>query len=341
MGGCLAPKDGRAFDCQEGGPPILEKKAIRLIRPRERLTEPVRFLSYWAMSSIDEIILRQVELVLMEDTGPGDMTTLACVESAPMQAEIIAKSDGTIAGLPVVEATFRKLDEKVELNAIKQDGDRFKTGDRIVEIKGDSQAILTAERTALNFLGHLSGIATLTSRFLEKVKGTRAKIFDTRKTIPGLRYLEKYAVTCGGGINHRFGLYDMALIKDNHIAACGSVSKAVEKVIAFVASENFKRRFVINPNDVVIEVEVTGEEQLTEAIKCGVKRLLLDNQSIDQLVGLVETARELAGDVQLEASGNINLENVRHVAETGVDFISIGALTHSAPAADFSLKVIS
>jgi nicotinate-nucleotide pyrophosphorylase (carboxylating) len=293
------------------------------------------------MSSIDEIILRQVELVLMEDIGPGDITTLACVKPTSAGAEIIAKSDGVLAGLPIVEAAFRKLDDKAAIKAVKKDGDSFKKGDRVVEIRADSRAILTAERSALNFLGHLSGIATLTSRFVKAVKGTGTKILDTRKTTPGLRYLEKYAVTCGGGVNHRFGLFDMALIKDNHITACGSVSRAVEKMRIYLDSEEFKQQFVSKPEDVIIEVEVVNEEQLAEAIEAGVKRLLLDNRSIEQLARLVQTARGLAKDVLLEASGNVNLENVRPIAETGVDFISIGALTHSAPSADFSLKFIS
>jgi len=292
------------------------------------------------MDSIEEIISQQVELVLMEDVGQGDITTLACIEPKTVRAEIVAKSDGVVAGLIAVEQTFVKLDSKITLDVHKNDGDPFQAGDKIISIEGDSRAILTAERTALNFLGHLSGIATLASKFVKKVTGTGAVILDTRKTTPGLRLLEKYAVACGGGSNHRFGLYDMALIKDNHIAAAGSITKAVEKMRAFLESEDYSRRFILKPEDVDIEVEVENDEQLREALACKVKRLLLDNQSAEQLAGLVELARSIDAGAKLEASGNVNLDNVGRIAETGVDFISIGALTHSAPSSDFSLKFI-
>ena len=293
------------------------------------------------MDSIDEIIRQQVELVLMEDVGQGDITTLACIEPVNVKAEIMAKSDGVIAGLLVVEPVFESLDKNIRLDAGKNDGDPFKKGDRILSIEGDSRAILTGERTALNFLGHLSGIATLTSKFVARISGTGASILDTRKTTPGLRLLEKYAVACGGGTNHRFGLYDMALIKDNHITAAGSISKAVGKMRTFLQSEDYSKRFLVNPEDVEIEVEVENEAQLREVLNLGVRRLLLDNQSPEQLAGLVKVARSLDADIKLEASGNVSLENVRQIAETGVDFISIGALTHSAPSSDFSLKFLS
>lgn len=293
------------------------------------------------MNSIDEIIRQQVELVLMEDIGQGDITTLACIEPVTVRAEIVAKSDGVIAGLLVVEPVFESLDKDIRLEAGKNDGDPFKNGDRILSIEGDSRAILTGERTALNFLGHLSGIATLTSKFVARISGTGAQILDTRKTTPGLRLLEKYAVACGGGTNHRFGLYDMALIKDNHITAAGSITKAIEKMRAFLQSEDYSKRFLVNPENVEIEVEVESETQLREALGGNVKRLLLDNQSPEQLSGLVKIARSLDANVKLEASGNVNLDNVRQIAETGVDFISIGALTHSAPSSDFSLRFLS
>nr|MBN2276530.1 carboxylating nicotinate-nucleotide diphosphorylase [candidate division Zixibacteria bacterium] len=293
------------------------------------------------MNTIDELILKQVELALMEDVGPGDITTLACIDNAPGRAEIVAKSEGVLAGLPVAETVFLKLDDKIKFNSIKKDGESFGPGDKIAEIDGDYRAILTAERTALNILGHLSGIASLTARFVKEVAGTGAVILDTRKTMPGLRYLEKYAVTCGGGSNHRFGLYDMALIKDNHIAAAGSVTGAVQKMRAFLSGEEFSKRFEYDSAAVEIEVEVTEISQLTEAIECGIKRLLLDNQTAASLAEMVKTARGLDPSVKLEASGNVNLPNVRAIAETGVDFISIGALTHSAVSSDFSLRVIT
>ncbi|MCX6830219.1 MAG: carboxylating nicotinate-nucleotide diphosphorylase [candidate division Zixibacteria bacterium] len=293
------------------------------------------------MSSFDQILLQQVELALMEDVGPGDITTLGCIEEKPAAAEIVAKSEGILAGLSIMEAVFRKLDGKIEVKSDKGDGLPFDHGDTIAEIRGNSRAIMTGERTALNFLGHLSGIATLTGKFVEKVSGTKAIILDTRKTTPGLRYLEKYAVACGGGENHRFGLFDMVLIKDNHIAACGSVAGAVEKVRKFLGSPEFKKKYVIDPSRVVLEVEVVSEAQLKEAVDSGIKRLLLDNQSLESLALLVKCARSLAGDLKLEASGNMNLDNVAAVAKTGVDYISIGALTHSATSADFSLRIVA
>ncbi len=293
------------------------------------------------MNALDEMLLVQAELALMEDVGQGDITTLGCIDDNVASAEIIAKSDGILAGLPIVEAVFMKLDEKVEINALKQDSDQFSKGDRVITIKANRRAIMTGERTALNFLGRLSGIASLTAKYVEKVSGTGASIFDTRKTTPGLRYLEKYAVICGGGQNHRYGLYDMVLIKDNHIASCGSVTKAVESIKAFIKSPGFGKQFVNVAADVVIEVEVVNEGQLREAIGLGVKRILLDNQSVDQLTSLVKLARTLADDLKLEASGNVNLDNVANIARTGVDYISIGALTHSAPSSDFSLEIIS
>jgi nicotinate-nucleotide pyrophosphorylase (carboxylating) len=293
------------------------------------------------MSLIDKIIYQQVELALLEDVGPGDVTTLACIDAKRVRAEITAKSDGVLAGLTVAAAVFKKSDKGVEFHALKKDGDSFRKGDMIASLGGDGGAILTAERTALNFLGHLSGIATLTAKFVEKVKGTKAKILDTRKTIPGLRYLEKYAVTCGGGVNHRFGLYDMALIKDNHIVAGGSITEAVNRMKIFLTSDEFGKRFSASPMEVEIEVEVENDNQLREAVACGIKRLLLDNQSVERLAGLVKTARGLSEGLLLEASGNITLNNVKQVAETGVDYISIGALTHSAPSSDFSLEIIS
>jgi nicotinate-nucleotide pyrophosphorylase (carboxylating) len=292
------------------------------------------------MNSIDDILERQVELVLIEDIGPGDITTLACVDSFPLRAEIVAKSNGVLAGLAVASLAFMKRDEKVKIVSVREDGDYFQSGEKILSLAGNSRAILTGERTALNFLGHLSGIATLTSKFVAEVEGTGVKILDTRKTTPGLRYLEKYAVTCGGGMNHRFGLYDMVLIKDNHIAACGSIKKALERIKAFFQKDQVSEQFGIESHAIQIEVEIVDEEQLREAIASGVKRLLLDNQSIDELAHLVKLARSLSDDVLLEASGNVRLENVRQIAETGVDFISIGVLTHSAPASDFSLRVL-
>jgi nicotinate-nucleotide pyrophosphorylase (carboxylating) len=293
------------------------------------------------MDAVDELLLRQVELALMEDIGPGDITTLACIDDKTVKAEVIAKSKGILAGLPVVEAVFRKLDPDIKIVSPIKDGGSFIAGSSIINIEGNAGAVLTGERTALNFLGHLSGIATLTATFVDKVKNTGVEILDTRKTIPGLRYLEKYAVTCGGGMNHRFGLYDMVLIKDNHIVAAGSIAGAVRKVSEFLDRDEIKRKFNPEGSIIDIEVEVETVEQLREAVKAGVKRLLLDNRSVDQLSEMVKVAREISDELKLEASGNVSLENVAEIAASGIDFISIGALTHSARASDFSLRILS
>ncbi|MFH2035733.1 MAG: carboxylating nicotinate-nucleotide diphosphorylase [Candidatus Zixiibacteriota bacterium] len=290
--------------------------------------------------AIDNLIKQQVELALLEDVGPGDITTLACIETCDISAEIVAKSDGIVAGIDLAKAAFLHFNKKINLTIGKSDGSKFVRGDRIITITGNSQAVLMAERTALNFLGHLSGIASLTAQFVKKVEGTSVKILDTRKTTPGLRYLEKYAVTCGGGVNHRFGLYDMALIKDNHISAAGSISTAVKKMKEFLQSNDYRTKFAIPPEEIEIEVEIKNEKELREAIDCGVKRILLDNQTPDSLKTLVNIARQMNKKLVLEASGNVKLDNVRAIAESGVDLISIGALTHSAISSDFSLKVI-
>jgi len=288
----------------------------------------------------DEMVQGQIDLALMEDVGPGDITTLACIVKETVPAEIIAKSSGVLAGLPVAATVFQKLDKKITIITNKNDGDSFSPGDKILSINGNSQAILTGERTALNFLGRLSGVASLTAKFVEQVKGTKAKILDTRKTIPGMRFLDKYAVTCGGGENHRFGLYDMVLIKDNHITAAGSITNAIKKVKEYAARDDFQDRFYLAFDELEIEVEIETIEQLKEAIKAGAERVLLDNQSIEQLAELVKTARELKENILLEASGNVNLNNVAAIAKTGVDLISIGGLTHSASTSDFSLNII-
>ncbi len=291
------------------------------------------------MNEIDDILAKQIDVALIEDVGPGDVTTIATIGTGTSKAGIVAKSEGVLSGLPIADTIFAKLDSDIEIFNIKKDGQPFVPGETIAEYKGRTSAILTAERTALNYLGHLSGIATLVSKFVHKIKNTNAVILDTRKTTPGLRYLEKYAVTCGGGQNHRYGLYDMVLIKDNHIAACGSIKEAVAKTKKYLDGKSYTERFGSDGSEVIIEVEVESEDQLREAVDSGVKRLLLDNRSTEQLTAMVKLARSLADDLKLEASGNVNLDNVAQIAETGVDYISIGALTHSAPSSDFSLNI--
>ena len=291
------------------------------------------------MEKLEKSVISLVKAALKEDIGRGDLTSLACLEPNPVKAIIVAKSEGVLSGLKPALLVFKMVDSAIVVRSLLNDSDRFSAGDTIIEIEGFNQTILAAERTALNFLAHLSGVATLTAKFVDKVKNTRCRILDTRKTTPGWRLLEKKAVVHGGGDNHRFGLYDMILIKDNHLAAAGSVKEAVKKAHAYLHSDDLSSQFGLNAGDVEIEVEVTSDQQLTEAIEAGASRLLLDNQSPNSLRQLVTLARRLNPEVKLEASGNVSLDNIAAIAATGVDFISIGALTHSAPASDFSLRV--
>lgn len=268
---------------------------------------------------------------LEEDRGPGDVTTEATVaEETVAEAIIEAKEPGVVAGISVAALAFQMVSDKVELEPHMPDGQRIGEGDIVTQVLGPARAILTAERVALNFLQRLSGIATLTARFVEAVRGTGAKILDTRKTTPGLRLMEKYAVTVGGGYNHRMGLHDMVLIKDNHIRAGGGLLQAL-------------RRLGAQGLNLPVEVEASNLEQVTQALEVGVDRIMLDNMSpaqIKKAVALVRGHRGPGKRPELEASGKIHLGNVRQIAQTGVDFISVGALTHSAPALDMSLLVI-
>jgi len=291
------------------------------------------------MDTHHQAVLALVKAALAEDIGKGDLTSLGCLEPDPMKAEIVAKSSGRLSGVEPALLAFQIVDSANRIDFLMKAGEGFARGDRIAAIDGFNQTVLSAERVALNFLGHLSGVATLTAAFVEKVKGTGAKILDTRKTTPGWRYLEKAAVAHGGGANHRFGLYDMMLIKDNHIASAGSITKAVSLAREFLGTGDFRLQFETDAEGIQIEVEVTCESELKEAIDVGVHRLLLDNQTPESLAKLVALARKLNSTVELEASGNVTLETVAPIAATGVDFISIGALTHSAPTSDFSLKV--
>lgn len=277
------------------------------------------------MRKILEAAKPLIDLALAEDVGEGDVTTVATVpEGKEGKAKIIAKAYGIVCGLPITAEVFRQVDEDIRLTHLATDGEPVAPGDVVAKVSGPLRGILTAERTALNFLTRLSGIATLTARFVNAVAPYRAVILDTRKTTPGWRALEKYAVRCGGGRNHRMGLYDMVLIKDNHIAACGSVTEAVRRVRAAGVS-------------VPIEVEVKNLSQLEEALALEVDRILLDNMDI---ATLQESVRRVGGKVPLEASGGVVLENAAEIAAYGVDYISIGAITHSAPALDFSLEIL-
>ena len=291
------------------------------------------------MDKANDSIVDLVGKAIAEDVGAGDITSLACLEPRQVKVTITAKSGGRLSGLVPAKLVFATVDASLRFESVKHDGDSFIPGDVIAKISGMNQAVLTAERTALNFMAHLSGVATLTSKFVERVKGTNCRILDTRKTAPGWRYLEKQAVLHGGGHNHRFGLYDMILIKDNHIAAAGGVANAVDAAKNYLQSAACHSRFGSDGCQVSIEVEVTSVNEIRQAISAGVKRLLLDNQTPASLTKMVELAHDLDDQVKLEASGNVSLGNVAKIAATGVDFISIGALTHSAPVSDLSLNI--
>ena len=260
---------------------------------------------------------------LAEDIGSGDVTTLSIVPEVGLaRAEIIAKSPGVISGLEVASQVLYLLDKRVEFDARIDEGTGIETGKVIAALSGPPRSLLTGERTVLNFLNRMSGIATRTRQFVDAVSHTKAIILDTRKTAPGLRALDKLAVLHGGGQNHRRGLYDMILIKDNHIDFAGSLDEAIRRVRA-------------QETTLEIEVETRTIRDLITALDLGIQRILLDNMNLDQLREAVSINR---GRAKLEASGNVSLENVCEIAETGVDFISIGALTHSAPSFDASMK---
>lgn len=273
---------------------------------------------------LEESLQDTIRLALAEDIGRGDVTSTAIVPpDGRASAHLIAKQDGIVAGLDVAAAVFREHDPGIQFTARVQEGQRVSPGTLLAEVEGPARAILTAERTALNFLGRMSGIATLTRRFVDAIAGTNARILDTRKTAPGLRSFDKLAVARGGGANHRLGLYDMVLIKDNHVDFAGSLSEAV-------------RRARGSGTALEIEVEARSLEDVREALNAGVARLLLDNMSVEMLA---QAVRLVHGRARLEASGGVTLENVRAIAETGVDDISIGALTHSVQVFDASLEL--
>lgn len=276
----------------------------------------------------DGALFSQIGAFLSEDLGRGDITTQATVSrNAHARGRFLAKEPMVIAGLEAAEAVFSTLDSQQQIEAFATDGEEVEAGKVIARTTGFADVLLGGERVALNLLQRLSGIATLTRKFVRAVEGTKAQIVDTRKTTPGLRMLEKYAVVSGGGRNHRFGLDDGVLIKDNHIALAGGVGPAVER--AREAAGHLHK----------IEVEVSNEKDLREAIEKGADILLLDNLTPEETARMVELARGLSTLVALEASGGITLENVRAYAETGVNLISVGALTHSARAMDISFKI--
>jgi nicotinate-nucleotide pyrophosphorylase (carboxylating) len=267
-------------------------------------------------------VLDLIDRALSEDVGAGDLTTAAVVPAgAPARARIEQRADGVPAGLQVARAVFERLDPTLSWRSLAAEGEWREPG-LLAELSGDAAAILRGERVALNFLGRLSGVATLTARYVRAVEGTGVRILDTRKTTPGLRALEKEAVRAGGGMSHRSGLYDAILVKENHAALAGGVGEAARRALAAV------------PEGVTVEVECATLAEVGDALDAGVQRLLLDNMQPDELRRAVEL---VDGRAELEASGGITLATVRAVAEMGVDYISVGALTHSAPALDVSL----
>jgi nicotinate-nucleotide pyrophosphorylase (carboxylating) len=266
-------------------------------------------------------VLELIDQALSEDVGDGDVTTELLVPAGAIgRAVLTQKAAGVLAGLRVAEAVFHRVDPSLRWHARAEEGSWNEAGARVAEVAGASRSILTAERVALNFLQRLSGVATLTARYVSEVDGTGARILDTRKTTPGLRVLEKQAVLAGGGHNHRAGLFDAILVKENHAAMAGGVGEATRRALG--ASE------------LPVEVECASLDEVREALEAGAPRILLDNMTNDQLR---EAVALTGGRAELEASGGVSLATVRAIAETGVDFISVGALTHSAPALDVSL----
>lgn len=279
-----------------------------------------------AMPSCEQV-QRIIDAALHEDIASGDATGAAVIpEAAELHLQLCSREALVVAGLSVAQRVFEALDSSIEFLPCCDDGDRLASGAVLARLSGNARSLLAAERTALNLLQRMCGIATETARYVEAVSHTSCRILDTRKTAPCLRVLDKYAVACGGGHNHRMGLYDMILIKDNHIAFCGSVAGALAEAKANA------------PQGMRIEIECDTLEQVEEALAAGAERLLLDNMSNEQLREAVALAK---GKATLEASGNMTLERVASVAETGVDYISVGALTHSVKAADIGLDAVS
>src|SRR5258706_10409232 len=295
-----------------------------------------------------------VRQALAEDVGTGDATTTAIVpQGTPAKAVILARQTLVCAGLPLAESVFRALDREMRIGYLHKDGAFVEPGAELIELGGEEQAILTGERTALNFLAHLCGIATLTRRFVEQLAGTHTRIRDTRKTTAGLRALEKYAVKTGGGTNHRFGLYDAILIKENHIAIAGGVKAALDRAHAYTSLKMRGPRTasaydaagldpeVVGPGALSVQIEVRDERELREALEAGAEAVLLDNMTPEEAKSCVELAGGLRRGCGVRISGGLTLGNARAYAETGADFLSSGALTHSAPAANLSLLVES
>ena len=279
------------------------------------------------MDPLSELAKRRMADALIEDVGAGDWTTQwAVAANAQADGEVTAKADGVIAGLAAFAEVYHQLGA-VEIRTLVADGERVSKGAVVAKRSGRARAILTGERTALNFLGHLSGVATLTRRFVDAVEGTGARITDTRKTTPLWRELERMATRAGGALNHRQGLDDMVLVKENHLACSGGIEEATRRIRE------------ANQGGLKVEVETTNMAEVKAALAAGVQRIMLDNMSRDEMEDAVRLVHTVSPRPEIEASGGITLNTVREVAETGVDFISVGALTHSAPALDLSLRI--
>ncbi|MGD8699672.1 MAG: carboxylating nicotinate-nucleotide diphosphorylase [Gemmatimonadales bacterium] len=279
------------------------------------------------MEALSDLAKRRIADALGEDIGAGDWTTeWAVTADAGADAIVVAKADGVIAGLAAFAEVYHQLGNVV-LQTLVEDGDWVAGGDGVVKLSGSARAILTGERTALNLLGRLSGVATLTRRFVDAVEGTGVRITDTRKTTPLWRELERSATRAGGAVNHRSGLDDMVLVKENHLACAGGIEEATRRIRA------------ANRGGLQVEVETTNSAEVEAALASGVQRIMLDNMSREQMEDAVSLIRAVSPRPEIEASGGITLSNVREVAETGVDLISVGALTHSAPALDLSLRI--
>jgi nicotinate-nucleotide pyrophosphorylase (carboxylating) len=303
----------------------------------------------WDSEYITDLVNRALE----EDVATGDVTTIATIpDGATGKARIIARGALVCAGLPLVEKVVQALDPEMDVEFLARDGDAVAAGTELVRISGSGQAILTGERTVLNFLGHLSGIATLTQQIVKELEGTSTRIRDTRKTTPGLRLLEKYAVRMGGGVNHRIGLFDAILLKENHIALAGGIKAALDKAHTFASSRLTSKEitaYEANGNSggtlggaaLPIQIEVRNESELREALGAGAESVLLDNMTPEEAAVCVRMAREIRKDCVVEISGGITPENARAYGAAGADFLSSGLLTHSAPAANLSLLVDS
>lgn len=289
-----------------------------------------------------ESFLPIVKFALSEDVGTGDVTTLNAIPSnIGARAVIMAKAPGIVSGLEIAQMTFHEVEPTLKFRSTAHDGEPIEAGAALAQITGPAAGIMTAERTALNFLQRMSGVATLTRRYVDRIQGTGATILDTRKTTPGLRFLEKYAVRCGGGENHRYALWDMYLVKDNHIRAAKGVTQAIEAI------QRTRR-------DLLLEVEVESLDQLREALRPEVDRILVDNQPVEAVKRAVDEVdkwfrthppdhprarKDARRWPEIEVSGGLSLETIRAYAETGVDYLSVGAITHSAPALDLSLEI--